>query len=440
MKIGILGPSQSVSEVMAVLRRNHPYVEGIPIIYENYIQSVDLLEKYQQEVDTILFTGTTAFQYASGHIHPQVIWEYLPRNQISLLCALLKAAFLNHWDISRVSVDSYPDKLLYSTYQEIGYGREDIAILRAPYTIQQPDYIRLLSSFHQEAYFSGKVSICITGIEAVDQYLRQLEVPCVKINPVTEVILQQINRLMLRYQLRLSDSNMTGVMAIRLDFMEEHSLTSKNQLEVFRSRGKIYETIYAFAQRLGAAVVEADGLFYLFTTKAVLENDTDHFTRFELLDTIGAKGPNYRMMVGIGLSPSAADAKYNAELACKKAMQQGQGGLYIAYADSQVIGPVTSKKSGGEGLVDQRLYQISQHTGIGIRTLYRLENVLAQYNISTITPAELALYLGITPRSTNRLLCKLEEAGYARVVGKTAPIQSGRPSRIVSISFEEPQG
>ena len=56
-------------------------------------------------------------------------WEYLPRNMISTLCALLRAGYLNNYDIRKISEDGFFDNTLLQVYDEMDFqGKKSISI------------------------------------------------------------------------------------------------------------------------------------------------------------------------------------------------------------------------------------------------------------------------------------------------------------------------
>jgi transcription initiation factor IIE alpha subunit len=57
------------------------------------------------------------------------------------------------------------------------------------------------------------------------------------------------------------------------------------------------------------------------------------------------------------------------------------------------------------------------------------------YNIEDTTSRELAQLYGVTLRSMNRILSKLEDHGYIEIVGKKKLSKKGRPSRILRLKL-----
>ena len=112
MRIGIVGPQSTVDEVLTAVSNADLFVECVPLVYSSFKETVEIVQRNEKSVEGFLFTGTTPFNYASKYLSPTKQWEYLPRNTTSFLCALLKAAHINNYDISSISVDSYDEQFI----------------------------------------------------------------------------------------------------------------------------------------------------------------------------------------------------------------------------------------------------------------------------------------------------------------------------------------
>ena len=61
MKIGVIGPQDSVLMVINEVEKTNIAVECTPLIYSHYRETQEIVEKNQDESDGLLFTGTTPF-------------------------------------------------------------------------------------------------------------------------------------------------------------------------------------------------------------------------------------------------------------------------------------------------------------------------------------------------------------------------------------------
>lgn len=63
----------------------------------------------------------------------------------------------------------------------------------------------------------------------------------------------------------------------------------------------------------------------------------------------------------------------------------------------------------------------------------QIERVVRINGLETATPGELAALCGMSLCNMNRIIARLEQSGYARIIGKHPSAPRGRPSRLVRI-------
>ncbi|MGL5347612.1 MAG: hypothetical protein ACRDA3_09690, partial [Peptostreptococcaceae bacterium] len=255
MKIAIIGSRKSIEIVKSTITKGYFFIEPVFFTFCNYSEVLDILKASEGEVDAILFTGYTTYKYASNFLKPIVPWEYIPRDRMSFVYTILKAIHINKYDISKISIDSYDEKVIYDTYKEIGYEREDIHIYKSKYDILSEDYFEKLADFHMACFRNNKVNLCVTCIFDVYEVLIKNNIPCVHVDYSKDIIMEYINKLRLRYQLKISEDSNLVTLNISVEILEENSIYSKNELQKLKYMNKIHESIYSYSQRLGAATI-----------------------------------------------------------------------------------------------------------------------------------------------------------------------------------------
>ena len=103
MKLGVVGPENSVELIRTVIEKDWIPVELVPLQYNAYTEALELVEKHQPDVDAIFFSGPLPFQYVSHYVHPLVPWEYIPNNMLSVAYALIKAALQSRCFLKRIA-------------------------------------------------------------------------------------------------------------------------------------------------------------------------------------------------------------------------------------------------------------------------------------------------------------------------------------------------
>ena len=74
---------------------------------------------------------------------------------------------------------------------------------------------------------------------------------------------------------------------------------------------------------------------------------------------------------------------------------------------------------------------ISEASGISVNNIYQIKCIMDVYKKDTFTSLELSEEFGNSLRSMNRIIEKLELAGYVEVIGKRVIGKAGRPSRVL---------
>jgi len=438
MKIGVVGPSNSIKQVEELVNSDFKYIELIKLGYEDYREVASIIKKYQRNLDALLFTGTTPFLFASKQNLPYIPWEYIPRHGSSLLSVLLKISTLRKYDLYNISFDSYSYEQLYEVYYESGIGAESINLYVANEKIHDQDYIDYLYDFHKENYMNEKASCCVTGIDSVYSKLSSDGIPCFKIKHTSNVIRETLTKLKLKYLAYNNHNNQMLVLAVEIDAPNEESIISRNEYQIAFENMKVSEQIYLFAQRIEAAVVEINsGNYLLFSTTSIFENETDNLRNIDLLNMI-SKNTKSTVSIGIGYGRTANESKYGATLGKKRAKKCGGNRVFVVYEGEKIAGPINNIKSVevDDVIIDEKLLEIAEKTGLGKNTIFKLNSIIMQYKIDSITPKELARLYGVTPRSMNRIIVALEQCGYVKTVGKKFITDAGRPSRVIKIKFD----
>jgi len=434
MKIGVIGPQSSINLILGN-RTNLP-VEFLPLPYTLFTEALEIVKKQENTCDALLFTGQTPYRYVSKQLHPTIPWEYLPRNILSTMCALVRAGIFYH-NIRSISMDGFDDTIIKTIYNELQLSHGEIKLLNANFNITNLNYLQHTLAYHIDNYRNGKADLCITGLQFISDELQQLHIPTIKTNPNFYMLQEKLELLVLKRKIVTSKHNYPTIVAIQPELKQEYTDFNKSELLQVILQAKITESIYAFAQRLGAAVFQdGQNQYYLFTNQQTLAAETNNWTRINLLyPSITAK--NLRgLSIGIGIGHTCMEAKNAAEIAQMRSTKEYPYSCYVINEKKELSGPLNIEAAPETTkFLNQNLTALSYQTNIGISTLKKIEQVLMQYHFTNITPSDLAHYCQISLRSMNRILQNLEQFGYVTVIGKEPRANSGRPSRIIKINL-----
>jgi len=364
-------------------------------------------------------------------------WVYISLDNSQLLRIILQASYIFKYDIGNISIDSYKNKWILNAYTEIGLGKEKLNIHMGATDVYDKNIINEMKEFHENSFYNHHVSCCITTLSPVYEYLKKLNIPCLIIDPTTDVIKQTVVRFKLKHESKIIENSQMVVLAIEVDLPNDYSLIKENEYQLKKKKTKISEEVYRFAQRVQAAVVETGLTSYLlFCTKSILELETDKLHNIDLLNSVALK-TNNTISIGIGYGVTARESKYNAHQCVDKARKRGGNQAFIIYK-KEMVGPITANQASSKnksGIIDTQYHQIAEKSGISINMIFKLHCLIDQEKKNSFTSKELATYLRITPRSVNRILLKLETSGHAQVIGKRIIGKTGRPSRVFKLNL-----
>lgn len=435
MRMGIVGPEKFVNRTHVIIKKNYPRIELMDLIYKESVEAPNIIQKYQSDLDSLIFLGKMPFKLSEKFIKQDIACEYLPRHGSTLLRTLLEASILKKYNILSVSFDTFTSDLLYEVYEEIGFKKEDLRFFIAEQKLTQKNYIDYVYRFHCNNYYSRKVSCCITGLMEIYNKLHTKNIPCILVCPIKNVILATVEKLRLEHLAQNNKNNQIIVMVIQIDFPNEYSVIKDDEYQNIISKMSISKCVYLFASKIKAAVVEVNQEEYMiFTTKKILETVTNNYKNIYLFELVEEKVLK-TISLGIGYGATAQDAKFNAYVGLNKAIRMGGNTGFVVYENGEIRGPLNNRVEKHQKFIDNKLSNISEKTGISINTIYKIYNAAEKCNNYTFSPNELANLCEINKRSMDRFLQKLEAYDFCETIGKKMVYSTGRPSRLIKLIF-----
>ncbi|MBQ7778250.1 MAG: HTH domain-containing protein [Oscillibacter sp.] len=434
MKIGVIGPEVTVNVVRKVAEKDLPDIQFVYRCSEFFEQSADSAALLQEDtdVDAILFTGPTNYAYARKRLVPTVPWSHLPHNRTSALQAFLEATSIYGSDLKSISVDRYDSQLMRNVLESGGI--HDTTIIRAPFDFEEPGFEKKLQDFHRDCYLQGKVSVCFTSMEHIYEPLRAEGIPCIRIYPSEEVVHEQVYHLQILDISAKENQGKHAIIGIKFDYIfDDIQDLAIREWEKVQYQNEFKERVYAAAQRMEAAVFnEGFDHYFITTSRSMLMNSflkNGEHSRFLQLTR---RSPAYKVWMGIGIGTTMLEAKSRAAMALNHSRADQTGGFYLVENESQTIEALPVEEVVP---LDQTFAFFAKKVQISTDTLEKIQRVLQQYG-DTITSEELAEHLGITSRSVNRIISRLEEQGCVTIVGKRST-GKGRPARVMKITLPE---
>jgi len=440
LSLGVIGHEKEINTIINLLDNMNNSISTTEIVFNDF-NTKDLIVKNikdkEKELDALLFTNKISFELINSSMISSIPWVYINKSENLLLTTLLNLSLVKNRNITTLSIDTYDQKTIDKIYSRIGI-HEYNTIAIADYDIFKQNFINYLVEFHKEHYNSNMKTTCITTLIQVADKLKESSIPCVHLKATDERIKDAINHLALKIQSKENEKSQTVVIAIKIDPINEYSLLNENEYQILLEKTKVTQKIYLFAQKIQASVVEVGiDQYFLFCTKSILETETDHFKKLDILTDV-SNDTSSTISMGIGYGITVREAKYNAQKGMKSSLNSKGNRAYIVY-NNETIGPIASQyqslKNRDDIMLDQKYNTIASAVNISVNTIFKLHCIIDETHKNSFTSKELSGHLDITPRSVNRILNKLEEKGYAEIIGKKIISNIGRPSRIIKLNF-----
>jgi DNA-binding MarR family transcriptional regulator len=218
---------------------------------------------------------------------------------------------------------------------------------------------------------------------------------------------------------------------------------AKNQAEFHKSKASqvavgyvsaniVQEEAEPFAHTINATFQKLDeNLVTFYSTRgdieALMEQDF-------LADFFKNKGP---VMVGFGYGATTTDADRNAKVALRFAeKEEVDSCVYILTEEKELLRPFPhTRKHHRLKNNDPELFEVAKQTKLSPANLSKLIEFSKSRQTVQFTAADLADYLQVTRRSTERILKKLGDHGYVKIVGEEMTYQQGRPRAIYQLEL-----
>jgi hypothetical protein len=438
MKVAFVTSYSSLRDrFMEVVASDFPHLDVQYLVYDSFNEVPGLIGDRQTEFDAVIFGGHVSMAYADAYLQRKTLWVRLPRSGSSILSALLTAV-RRGWDVMKLSFDSYEESLLLEVYRELEYEPKG-SLLAFRGNMLHEAYSEDALKFHRENLRTRKAVACCTALNKVHLQLDKEQLPNLHLLATRDVMREQLYFVQRFYRAKEEAKGRISAFLITIDFPSDYSVMQETDDMFMVERMKIVQQIYRYAGYLQATVLEVSLRDYLlFSTREIIEMETDHYRSFELLNWM-ERETLYTVSIGIGHGDTVAGAKSNAVTAMLRARGYIRNSAYVCSGDESFIGPFFSNSANQdrkEPLIDSKLLRISETTGISVNTLYRLRCfVLTHCPQGTFTSQTLAAGLALSKRHMDKILQNLEQRGFVRVVGKRIMDKSGRPSRVFAINL-----
>ncbi len=393
------------------------------------------LVREAESFDVLFFTGPIPYYLSRKELNrkkePAV---YVKWDDYNFALALLYLQYrIKGQNKIRLSVDIPEASSVNCVLKEVGINSLDVYVKDFCNIIQgdiiefnTEDYV----NFHYKLWQEGKTDIAITTIAAIQQRLQELGMTCFRA-PIPEKNV----RYALKKAVSIGELNFHKGMQITVGYI---FIDDSDEIKRKKAMEQLYHELVKFSERINASVqFFGPDSFIMYMTRRGLEYITNRYKELSIIPNI-QDNANFSISVGFGLGLTVKEAENNAKIAIDLAKETGGNCGFIVSGEKEVIGPLNKDRKKFELKTDNIKYiGVAKKTGLGIVNLSKIQEFLKLNKYKPFSTTELATYLEVSQRNCERIVKKLLDNNYAKIVGKEQPYKIGRPRALYVVNFNE---
>lgn len=425
--IGVITAESSYKMISVLEAELSPEWDMTFIRYNTLSQLRHGFAQNSHRFDGYVFSGRFNYEYIlSQNViinKPYVVLELADRDYYAAFVRLLYSN--PRTDISRVLMEAPLFDIDFSSL----FGGQSPTFFELE--INGPNLAMAYDSIMTQAldlWRARRIDRVITRFTNLAGQLAEEGLPVEVLFPCKATMLEQFRLL----QNSLQDMQLTNTLTVFGIVCCSHEV---NEAELDRLESLLHE----FNGHTGMALVirRIEGGFELATSNQVLVDITQNYTNCQLTHFLHSRMPQEGICVGWGVERDIAGAYQNSAVALRESQRSPEHHAFMVGLQKEQTGPLVSGRSITVGNIPgEEAAKLGQMLGISPRNLQKLFNLSQKRKASYFSSGDLAYYLNITPRSANRILAKLVNAGGARMAHNTQSASRGRPSKVYQVDFD----
>lgn len=436
IRIGIVGPSDSVRQIMSVAQE-FENVEFTPFIYQDLYQVEELIQNNNKPIDQWFFSGILNYNYA---INKKLVSEnqatHPPLYGSSFFGTLIEAQLDANTVFKKISMDTIPDAEIKKALSF--YNLETIEYTNFPFN--DYTYIHQLPDFHEKIYKEGHSDAAITSASYAYQKLKERGVPVYRITPSYLSIQLSLQLLIERAQANRFKKSQIAIIGCQVDYLLKQKAETYYSFRMKHKELDIIKNLLKLAEKINGSFVQlGDGLFFIYATRGEInlhtENDIFQLSR-ELNDT-----EQMKVKFSIGFGENASQAEQHVQLGFKQHLDAEDHSIIII-DENQTI--TTKDSSNTQDAFQFQTTSIGEgwekkikKSGISVKVVSKLISLAKHYNRTEFSSQDLSLWLKCSERNARRILLSLEKGKIIKQCGENQSESRGRPRKLYCFVNEQ---
>jgi len=407
-KIAVICSKAFMKRIISIAQN----IENIQLKFYPYShpEEAPILLKQIRPCDALFLGGTLPYLHAQSSLSEIPIpWNYIKQDETAISTTLLSVMANHAISLSRISIDVINPAFVANVLKEIEYSGPKPYIQQI--TITRPT--QAILQHHIALWNTQSIDFVITSIHSVFDELQELQIPAMRMIDATNSIVQYLEET--KSQSLLTKSESVKAVVGLLEIPENNSLDTHILTKITAATHSTYKQITANS-------------FELYTTAGYLQNTLAKENLQSLMQQI-----EIPFKLAFGFGHSILEASQNAKNALTFAKSYE---IYILDEHKNLLGPFPkSEVKLALKTDDPYVLQMAKLTSLSPLNISKLINFSRERQSTQFTAHNLSEYLQVTRRTTERIIKKLVDNGYVKVVGEEMTHQQGRPRTIYELNF-----
>ena len=427
MKIAIIGAPDSVKKVYSILSSAYSEINFVTRSTEKIDDMINFIPAIEENVDGFYLTGIGIYSASNEKTNIKKPVVYTKRG----ITGIVKS----FWDFQKdncgtsilknmkIGIDVVDEKDFLETLEEFN-------IKIKSYYLQKYDYQKTEAEYLEEylkKIKSGEINCVFTAFGYIYSALKEKNIPVYRVQATNSEIKKEFKNLLDRIKMSKAENSKISVEIIKIlksERISNNILSDKLQFE---------KELLAYSQMVDGNIQTLGNDEYLILSNKGLLNAPENInTILSIIKNYSSKG--LIISIGIGEGNTMFLSEKNARIALKISMGNGNNSIFFSDG-SEVKGPLMEKREIlYKNSSDKKILEVSKNTGVSALYLEKIKSVIKKQDKNSFTSVELAEFLNISERSTNRIIKKIIESGYASVEYENS-FGAGRPRRKTQFNF-----
>lgn len=440
MRVGFIGSAHSVARLVGA----EAQLPGVALRCYPYADPHDTAEQYRlalAENDAVCFSGTISHYHRARELDsdvPVLVGRFSDYTLVASLLAATAGAD-GSLTIPEISIDMPNPDVASAVARDTGISLDPAQVTDYRWVYEsrysRPVDVSEIVRFHEQRAAHAGARLAITSVHAVYDRLRAERLPVMFMIDSLQHDLDLIRTAQQRVSVQRLEGALLAVVYLTTAAPDDHASPAAG----LRRRLAAEFERFATPVQHRLAAWQRGGLDMFYTTRGELDARLPALTttmrRAGARPEPGAAIAEPAVALGIGIGRHLYEAEDRALQALRRATAEAGTAAYVVDEDARVHGLLGAAEISEDARhTEPWLIELASRAGMQARSVTRLMSFLSARDFAPFTAAEWAAASQTSPRTAERAVRKLLDAGALRVAGQEQPLDAGRPRTVYALA------